>query len=204
MAFESMQRYRRDWQQGYADGAISRFCALKDAGPAPSRCPRDLTADSRWRLKPLSFHDNLDLSVDRAFEDKERALDQQLQAIGNKALEQPDDVRDGAKNAFAVVPPDLGIRVARCEWHDLKCHLVGMVKRGVKKACRNTRQRMQDNFVASMHEKATTGTIAENQGTLATSVLSTLTRFRPHMMKTVDSLQQRVTIQACFRLPAGE
>lgn len=40
-----------------------------------------------------------------------------------------------------------------------------MVKRGVKKAYRNTRQRIQDSFVTSMHEKATTGAIAANRGT---------------------------------------
>lgn len=45
MAFQSMQRYRRDWQHGYADGAISRFCELKDAGLA------EAMASWRWQTR---------------------------------------------------------------------------------------------------------------------------------------------------------
>lgn len=108
----------------------------------------------RYPVHRLPFEVSLDLSVARQFEVVDWRARQALATVDQVALRQSRGAGAQARELFSAVPQRPGITIASCEWYDLKCHIVGMVKRSLINAYVRVRTRTERAFVNEMQERA--------------------------------------------------
>lgn len=137
------------------------------AGPRPPafECPTGYADGASWAAEPLPFHVSLDRSVDRSFAVMEWETDQRLRRIDRGAFDRSRDAGAEARLLFGVVPETPGITIQSCEWYDLPCHIVGMVKRSLINAYVRVRTRTERNFVNAMQARADALSAGVSEGT---------------------------------------
>jgi hypothetical protein len=122
---------------------------------------------SRYPIERLPFETSLDLSVARQFEVIHWRAEQELDSVDRAALSQSRHAGPEARELFGVVPQMPGITIESCVWYDIKCHIVGAVKRSLINAYVRVRTRVERGFVNEMQERAdgiaagVTGTTAD-------------------------------------------
>jgi hypothetical protein len=91
--------------------------------------------------------------------------DQRLRRIDQGAFNRSRDAGAEARLLFGVVPETPGITIRPCEWYDLPCHIVGMVKRSLISAYGRVRTRTERNFVNAMQARADAISADVSEGT---------------------------------------
>lgn len=149
-----------------SDASPANLCALRrywnmryteiptGPEPRPFDCPAGFPDVGGWTVERLPFQLSLDHSVDRTFEVTQWQANQRLYQIDQGALNTSQDVGPEARRLFGVVPETPGISIASCEWYDLPCHIVGMVKRTLINAYVRVRSRTEQRFVNTMQARA--------------------------------------------------
>lgn len=148
----------------YDSGIVRRLCRLEVAHRRTGEdvvfdCPAK-TGEHGWALSPLSFRENIDLSIRRWRELRERALEQGLIESGLIAARTADEVKSAHARLWSrdrPLPRRIGLRLAPCGFLDLGCHLSNYAKRSAESTYADTRRELRRKSVRVVDSRADAG-----------------------------------------------